>query len=109
MTPLHLRCSSRRRTLGMTLVETMVCLLIVGLLASLAAPAFRDMLVRQRIASVRTELTTAMQWARWEALRRNAPVALQQRRDCSEFLQTQNDWHCGWTVVVATAANGRRS
>lgn len=95
---------ARHVAAGMTLVETMVCLLIVAVLASLAAPAFRDMLRRQRVAAVRTELTTALQWARWEAVRRNGNIALQRRGDCQELLQTPNDWHCGWDVVSAASS-----
>lgn len=88
---------------GLTLVETMVCLLIAGVLVSLAGPAWRDQLLRQRVATVRTELTAAMQWARWEAVRRNAPVVLQRRTDCGTRLATLHDWDCGWDVQTAEA------
>lgn len=103
MTLPHSLYRARRAVAGMTLVEAMLCLLIVALLASLAAPAFRDMLLRQRIAAVRTELSTALQWARWEAVRRNSAVTLQRRSDCPELLQTQNDWHCGWNIVASVS------
>ena len=61
----------RRIRTGFTLIEALGCLAILGILASLAAPPFRAALTRQRIAAVRTELTASIQWARWEALRRN--------------------------------------
>lgn len=92
-------CLVRSAEAGMGLVETMVCLVVLAVLTSLAGPAFRDMLQRQRMAAVRTELTTALHWARWEALRRNTPLALQRRSDCQELLRSPNDWHCGWQVV----------
>lgn len=95
----------RSACLGLTLVETVVCLLIVGLLASLAAPALRDSLQRQRIAVVRDELIAALHWARWEAVRRNAPVALQRRSDCAALLRSQGIWDCGWDVAT-TADDG---
>lgn len=102
---LHCSCPVIRRCCrGLTLVETMVCLLIVGLLVTLAAPAFRDALQRQRIAKVRDELIAALHWARWEAVRRNAPVALQRRSDCTARLASQGSWDCGWDVV--TTADG---
>ncbi|KQP35748.1 GspH/FimT family pseudopilin [Pseudorhodoferax sp. Leaf274] len=107
MTLFLLPIGARRAVVGMTLVETMVCLLIVGVLASLAGPAFRDILLRQRIATVRSDLTTAMQWARWEALRRNAPVVLQRRSDCAALLRTPNDWDCGWDVVSAASGEAQ--
>lgn len=86
---------------GLTLVETMVCLLIAAVLVSLAGPAWRNQLQRQRAATVRTELTAAMQWARWEAVRRNVPVVLQRRTDCGARLASVHDWDCGWDVQAA--------
>ncbi|WP_082551373.1 GspH/FimT family pseudopilin [Pseudorhodoferax sp. Leaf265] len=103
----HLRIGAHSAIAGMTLVETMVCLLIVGVLASLAGPAWRDLLQRQRVATVRTELTSAMQLARWEAVRRNAPVALQRRIDCGALLATVHDWSCGWDVQAALPDEAR--
>lgn len=84
---------------GMSLVEAMVCVLILAVLVSLAGPALRDMQQRQRIAAVRTELIGALHWAQWEAVRRNTPLALQRRSDCPQLLRTSNDWHCGWQIV----------
>jgi type IV fimbrial biogenesis protein FimT len=101
MTATHPLCPARPAEGGMTLIETMVCILVLAVLTSLAGPAFRDMLQRQRIAAVRTELTAALHAARWEALRRNSPLTLQRRSDCPELLRTPNDWHCGWQLVVA--------
>lgn len=93
----------RRHAIGITLVEAMVCLLIVAALSALAAPGFRDALARERVAAVRGELTSAMQWARWEALRRNTPVSLRRRNDCTTLLHSPSEWHCGWRVVIAGA------
>lgn len=107
MTFFRLQPGARRTVAGMTLVETMVCLLIAGVLASLAGPRWRDLLVRQRVATVRTELTAAMQWARWEAVRRNAPVALQRRTGCSALLATVHDWDCGWDVQTALSGEAQ--
>jgi type IV fimbrial biogenesis protein FimT len=85
---------------GMTLVEAMVGVAIVAILASLTAVPFRSALNQQRIAGVRTELTAAMQWARWEALRRNAPITLLRRTDCTTPVVSNDDWHCGWHLVA---------
>lgn len=91
--------SGRHACAGVTLVEAMVCVLLLGVLASLAGPAWRDLLQRQRVAAARAELQTALQLARWEAVRRSAPVALRRRTDCTALLRSLNDWHCGWDIV----------
>lgn len=103
----HPRFGAPSAVKGLTLVETMVCLLIAAVLVSLAGPAWRDQLQRQRVATVRTELTAAMQWARWEAVRRNAPVLLQRRTDCGAQLATIHDWDCGWDVQVAPSGEAQ--
>jgi prepilin-type N-terminal cleavage/methylation domain-containing protein len=95
--------AARRLPAGMTLVEVAVVLAIVGTLVCLAAPPMRDMLLRQRMVGVRSELSTALQWARWEAVRRNTPVSLQRRTDCLDALTSVNDWPCGWAVVIHVA------
>ncbi|MGC3986675.1 MAG: GspH/FimT family pseudopilin [Pseudorhodoferax sp.] len=98
----RLRWGARNAVAGLTLVETMVCVLITAVLVSLGGPAWRDQLQRQRAATVRTELTAAMQWARWEAVRRNAPVVLQRRTGCGALLATAHDWDCGWDMQAAS-------
>lgn len=92
---------ARRRLLGLTLVESLVCVAILAILAGLAAPGMRDAIQLQRIASVRAELGTALQWSRWEALRRNSTVSLARRDGCGIVLRSADDWHCGWDVVAS--------
>lgn len=93
-------------TAGFTVVEALVCVAIFGVLASLAMVPLRSTLTQHRIAGVRTELLAALQWARWEALRRNATVTLLRRADCGTSLRGNDDWHCGWDLV-AGAHNSR--
>lgn len=100
MQPKRHPIARRRGTLGFSLVETLVCVAALGILASLAAIPFRSALNQHRIAGVRTELLAAMQWARWEALRRNTPVTMLRRADCTTPLLHHDDWHCGWHLVA---------
>lgn len=85
---------------GFTLLETLVALVIVAILASLAAPHFRAALNKHRIGAVRTEFVASVQWARWEALRRNTRVSLLRRTDCLAQLASADQWDCGWIVVA---------
>lgn len=107
MSIFHLKVGAYRAVAGITLVETMVCLLIAGVLVSLAGPAWRDLLLRQRVGMVRTELSSAMQLARWEAVRRNVQVKLQRRTDCGALLAAIHDWDCGWDVEAALPGEAR--
>lgn len=91
-----------RKARGLTLVEGLVCLSILAALTALAAPGFRDALLKQRVAAAHSSLGATLQWTRWEALRSNANVSLTRRTDCTTTLRSADDWHCGWDVVAAT-------
>jgi prepilin-type N-terminal cleavage/methylation domain-containing protein len=64
--------SSRQR--GVTLIEAMVVVGILGIIAAIAAPNVRDFVTRYRLDSSANELASALRLARQEALRRNAAV-----------------------------------
>ncbi len=83
------------RSTGFTLLESLLCLAILAALAALAAPSFQAMLTKHRVGAARTELVAAIQWARWEALRRNTRVSLLRRTDCSAQLTSDDQWDCG--------------
>jgi len=65
-----------RRQTGVTLVETMVVSSIVGVLTSLAAPAFQDTAERQRLQGAAALLETDIHQARMLAVARNAPLRI---------------------------------
>ncbi|WP_332288037.1 pilus assembly FimT family protein [Aquincola agrisoli] len=55
---------------GLTLVELMVTLVVLGVVLTLAVPAFNDLIVRERVRGVNNELIADMQLARSEAVQR---------------------------------------
>lgn len=59
---------------GLTLIELMVIVAIVGVLLTLAAPSFRDFILMQRLKAVHAQLVTDLQLARSEAAARNLIV-----------------------------------
>lgn len=67
---------------GFTMVELMTVLVIAGVLLSLAIPSFREMLARNRVEGVASELATDLQYARSEAVSRNMPVGLIAGANC---------------------------
>ena len=64
---------SRRR--GFTAIELMVTVAIVAVLATLAAPSFRQLIATQRVKSVASALNESLWVTRSEALKRNDTVA----------------------------------
>lgn len=67
-----MRRSARGR--GFTIIEVMVVVAIAAVLLALAAPSFSGFLARKRIEGSMSELGTDLQYARSEAVARNAAV-----------------------------------
>lgn len=59
---------------GITLIEALVAISIMVILLSLAVPAFTGLLDRNRLRSAADQLYTDLQYARSEAIKRNANV-----------------------------------
>ena len=66
--------SHRRATEGFTIIELMVVIAVAAVLLALAAPSFAEFLSKRRVDGVTAELATDLQYARSEAVSRNAPV-----------------------------------
>lgn len=61
---------------GFTMIELMTTMVIVGVLAVLAIPAFGEQLARRRLEGVATDLTTDLQFARSQAVSLRQDVRL---------------------------------
>lgn len=59
---------------GLTLLELMVAIAILGILVVVAVPSFRDLLAQQRIKGAAELVQTDLMFARSEAVRRNSAV-----------------------------------
>lgn len=80
---------------GFTLIEILIAIVIVGVLASLAAPSFREYIAAQRIKNASFDLMAALSFARSEALKRNASVAV-----ATTSAATPKNWADGWNISV---------
>ncbi len=77
---------------GFTMVEMLVTLIIVGILAGLAAPAFTSLVASQNIKTSASMLQSSLLAARSEALKRNTDVIVS---------PIGGQWASGWTVAVS--------
>ena len=81
-----------RRAAGFTLMELIIAMVIVGILASIAAPSFKDIMVDQRIKSASFDITAALTLARSEAIKQNGAVTLTPTSGTTA-------WASGWRVA----------
>ena len=93
---------------GMTLIELMIAITVAAILLALAAPSFRQALGKSRLSSAASELTSAVQLARSEAIRNNRRVTLCRSEDSSACSSASNDWP-GWIVFVDLNGDGVRN
>lgn len=92
-----IRRTMPRRLAGFTLMELIVAVTIVGIMAAIAAPSFKDMMVDQRVKSASFDVTAALILARSEALKQNGSVTLAPSSGATE-------WANGWTITGPDAA-----
>ena len=76
---------------GFTMIEMLVTLIIVGILAGLAAPAFTTFIAGQNIRTSASMLQSSLLFARSEALKRNTDVIVS---------PVGGQWASGWMVAV---------
>ncbi|WP_082119054.1 GspH/FimT family pseudopilin [Thioalkalivibrio versutus] len=79
---------------GFTLVELMVTLAVLAILASVAVPSFHALVQNNRATTLANQLTTAINLARSEAIRRGVVASV-----CSD------DWEAGWRVELGAGCD----
>jgi type IV fimbrial biogenesis protein FimT len=86
-----------RAMLGVTGIELMVVLAIIGILAAMAAPSFNSTIERQRVIKPAQALLADLRWARGEAIKRNKKIRV-------TFFNTETDCGSGiaWCYTIDT-------
>ncbi len=92
VTRLRARCHAR----GFTLVELMITLAVAAILAMIAVPSFKRVLVSTNLADVNNALVHDLQYARTEAISRQTNVAVS---------ASAGSWQNGWTVNIPPASS----
>jgi type IV fimbrial biogenesis protein FimT len=88
---------------GVTLIELMVTLTVLGVLTAVALPSFSDAFLSNRLASFSNSFVASAQLARSEAIKRNASVKMC-RSSTGTSCATSGGWQQGWIIFADTGA-----
>lgn len=102
-----------RQHQGLTVIELMVVVAVLGILAALAAPSFTAVIQYWRIRQVSDELAFSFASARSEAIRRGGGIVVRRIHpndtDCPGLVSASGtEWGCGWFVFADTDGDGER-
>ena len=80
------------------MIELLIVIVIVGIVVTIAAPSFRDMLNTMRQNSALGLLVSDLNQARGEAIKRNTSVLMCARNSAGDDCGT--NWQAGWVVCL---------
>jgi type IV fimbrial biogenesis protein FimT len=84
---------------GVTMVELMIVVSIAGIMAALAAPSFNDFIYSMRLTSTMSQITSGLNQARSEAIKRNAQVLFCKRDTTGTGCVNGSQYHVrGWVI-----------
>lgn len=98
---------------GITLIETMVVITLLAILAAIALPSFREMMINRRLEGKAREYVTHMNWARSLAVSSNQAVNLHiatgESASCYVVFQGPvNDCNCNANGASCTTPGNER-
>lgn len=98
----------RRRALaGFTLIESLMAVLVLAILLASAAPVMGNLIKRNTLVTLHTELRTSLYLARTHAVRKGIAVTVCPRDNSGGCAQPSGDWSKGWIVFEDPDRVGR--
>ena len=99
----------RQPASGFTLIELLVTVALVAVMAGLAAPSFRDFIVRRNLESVTSDFQSDIMKARTTAINKNICVTMCMSSTAANSNPTcatsGADWQPGWIIFLNPACN----
>ena len=89
---------------GFTLIETLIVMVIIGILAGIASPSMRTLIERNRTDAQIRGLFESIVAARSESITRNQATTLCKSSD-RESCTASGNWEQGWLVYVDSNGN----
>ena len=94
----------KQRVRGVTLIELMVSIGILGILVAVAIPSFTSIMINYRLTSIANTFVASAQLARSEAIKRNGKVTMCKSAD--GLTCTTGGWQQGWILYQDVNNNG---
>jgi type IV fimbrial biogenesis protein FimT len=89
---------------GLTLIELIIVMILIGILVAIGVPSYRSVTTSSRVSAESNELLGDMQYARAEAAREGEPITVCISKDGTSCDVGSTSWQEGW--IVFTDLNG---
>lgn len=97
--------STKPKQTGITIIELLIVIAIGAILASLAAPSFTSFINNTTQSSAMTQLTSDLNRARGEAIKRNSRVLICARNTAGTDCVNGASWQSGWLICYDADQN----